>query len=212
MHGKEYFSNNQEEVLAKLDKMIPLAAKWHSSVEGVKWHKEHWKNMSEKLLAKDKERSCAWCGTKVMSHLKTKNVYCDRKCEFQYITEKGKTDGKEYECTICGKKFKWHKEKSTCSKKYHKQAAKQNKKEHKYHCKECGEEFTRDRKLKEGRELCSERCAKKHDYVPKQYDPIPCKECGGVFTPKRKSSKFCGNVCSRSWHHRKEADRKRKNV
>jgi hypothetical protein len=162
LHGKEYFSNNTEAALQHLEVIRDKAKEWHKSPEGRKWHKKHRETIADKILAKDKVRACAQCGSTVMSHLKTKNVYCNRACEFKFIQEQGKINGKDFKCKQCGCTFKHYKEKATCSAECKNKYASSRRKIHNYVCNFCNVAFTRDRKLKEGREFCSVSCSGKH--------------------------------------------------
>lgn len=77
------------------------AKAWHSSEEGIKWHREHAKE-SLRLTPK-KERTCIHCGHKwktTYHHAK----FCCRSCSScYYIMHKARKD--ERLCGHCGKKF-----------------------------------------------------------------------------------------------------------
>lgn len=208
IHGKEYFENNKEGMLARLEKIRPKAAAWHSSEEGLEWHRQHRENLKDKILAKDKERECAWCGKTVMSHLRSKNVYCDRKCEYKYTVGKSKTEGEEYECKVCGEKFRWIKEKATCSDECFKIHFTKSRKVYTHECVTCGKTFENGRRYNDKGHYCTQKCKRANEYVPKKFDAKPCKQCGELFTPKRKSSVYCGNECARVWNNK---DRKNRN-
>lgn len=210
LHGKQKYALDPDKVLESLEKARVKAVEWHKSDKGRQWHKEHRENIKDVIMLKNKVRECAYCGKIVMSHLYGKNVYCDRACEFSYIQEQGKITGKEYTCENCGKVFKWHKEKKSCSKECHKATAKKNRPKYEYTCEECGKEFIRDRKIK--RVYCSEKCSKKSLYSKKEYDTKACEICGAEFKPTKSTDKYCGDACRKIKDSRRDRSRGKANI
>src|SRR3990167_5534805 len=75
-HAKE--PKNIEKAKINLQKFaIPKAKEWHSSEEGLKWHKEHVKVSLAKIHYKEYE--CTWCKKKYLSK-KTNTTFCSARC------------------------------------------------------------------------------------------------------------------------------------
>ena len=91
----------------------PAAKEWHSSEEGRKWHREHYKTTREKLYEKH-EKVCLFCHSSFIGI--AHQSFCSNKCKSAYRRKMGK-DLVEVKCGVCGKSFMTNrfKKSSTCS-------------------------------------------------------------------------------------------------
>lgn len=96
-----------------LEVVIPAAAKWHGSPEGLAWHSEHgkktWEGRKGKLLR------CAHCKKRFWS-LAPKRGFCSPSCQNAARRASG-VDNESRACAICGTQFECNKrnKKKTCS-------------------------------------------------------------------------------------------------
>ena len=116
-HAKEYHLCNKDLVKKKLNSIRELAAIWHGSEEGKKWHKEHYENNKDKFHKKFK-RKCFNCDIEHESCRKEGSSYCSNKCKSAYRRKKGFDDITK-QCEACKKQFTSNKYKrvKTCSRK-----------------------------------------------------------------------------------------------
>src|SRR3989338_1828721 len=95
-HHRIPSKRDMEKVRANLERIRPLAAKWHRSPEGKKWHiekcRKQWKN------PRKFECLCKSCG-KQFSAFNSDSRICSTKCEYELrkIIRR---------CVVCGKDFK----------------------------------------------------------------------------------------------------------
>lgn len=103
--------------LAHLDRIRPLAAAWHSSPEGLKWHREHgrhdWGN--RELTT----RNCNRCGKEYETPFPDQSRFCSANCSRAVREAQGAYDIR-VKCPVCGIEFsrsKYNKKKAptTCS-------------------------------------------------------------------------------------------------
>lgn len=104
-HQKIHAIKNEEELKIlrqNIDKIRPLAIKWHKSEDGRQWHKKHAKEVYENL--QEKEYVCQNCG-KIFKKLPLgTNKFCSNKCKSAYRRKTG-VDNVERTCEKCGKLF-----------------------------------------------------------------------------------------------------------
>lgn len=108
--------HGQKGNLKSLEKAREVAKLWHSSDEGIEFHKEHgknfWKNRKPKLV------KCDNCGIEHETLNKKDHNYCSTKCQ-QRFYKKHKINYVKKVCPICGGDY-WHyksKKIDTCGKK-----------------------------------------------------------------------------------------------
>jgi endogenous inhibitor of DNA gyrase (YacG/DUF329 family) len=108
LHGKHRAVHNREELLAHMrDVMQPAAARWHSSEEGVEWHRAHGKRTWEGREAV--EYTCAHCGGLFSRLVGTnKRGYCSPKCQSAARRASG-VDDETRVCAHCGAEFRVNK-------------------------------------------------------------------------------------------------------
>lgn len=92
-----------EKRLAQLDTIRPLAAEWHGSPEGKKWHSKHSKEILQNR--KPVRKTCAYCGKK-FEDVQARRVtrFCSSKCR-AYDRKKRGVDNEQRICAKCGKTF-----------------------------------------------------------------------------------------------------------
>lgn len=100
-----------------LNNIRHLTKAWHSSIDGIKWHREHAKNSLLKRLLTIKSCNCINCGETFDSKIERR--YCDRSCAEKYRRKNYKKKV-EITCIVCSKKteVEYYDRKPThCSKK-----------------------------------------------------------------------------------------------
>jgi hypothetical protein len=112
LSAKEHASRHRSKPFS-LEKARIAARKWHSSEEGLEWHREHAKRSWE--TKKLKEQSCLNCGD-IYEYFFKKSKYCSSFCRNKHYYETGKTSEMRI-CIICGNQFRTLKVRkaSTCS-------------------------------------------------------------------------------------------------
>jgi hypothetical protein len=97
--------------LAHLDRVRPLAAPWHSSPEGLAWHREHgrrdWYDESDFV-----PRNCNRCGKEYRTPVPGASRYCSQNCS-RAEREKAGAYNVFVDCPVCGIKFAQNKYKHT---------------------------------------------------------------------------------------------------
>ena len=98
------------ERLAHFSRIRKQAAAWHSSPEGIAWHKEHALKMGDKLRPKI-EHKCQQCGSVFAARPGAK--FCHYRCGLKWAYH---NKPKPMSCAICGDEFqsKGHRRR-TCS-------------------------------------------------------------------------------------------------
>lgn len=93
-----------------------MAKEWHASEEGLEWHRKHYQQTKEKMLAKS-EFVCEFCGESFQAVGKGNNRFCSNKCKSAWRRESG-IDDETRECEVCGRHFTANKysKTRTCSK------------------------------------------------------------------------------------------------
>lgn len=100
-HGKEEWRKDKlRENMLKY--VIPAAAKWHSSKEGIEWHKKHYEAVRDKLH-KPINRRCAHCGKEYWTH-KAGHLYCSNNCKSAARKMSG-VDNIYVKCLACDNEF-----------------------------------------------------------------------------------------------------------
>ncbi len=69
---------DREKMLANLDEIRPLAAKWHGSKEGIEWHKKHGKESWEGR--KKHEITCVECKGTHLTFFPNRTRFCSNAC------------------------------------------------------------------------------------------------------------------------------------
>lgn len=107
MHGRKNYQDPEfrRKALENLDAVRGKAAEWHSSQEGIEWHRQH----TAESLAKtwDKvECTCEVCGKKYIAT--KRSHYCSQKCQRRARAAKHGHIVKEEvrACLWCGKTYK----------------------------------------------------------------------------------------------------------
>lgn len=87
------------ERLAMLDRVRPLAAAWHSSPEGVAWHREH---AAKSGFGKVEPRPavCEQCGADYLNQRAGESRFCSNNCKSAWRRASG-VDDVERECAGC---------------------------------------------------------------------------------------------------------------
>lgn len=125
LSAKEHLSEHSKEMFAKpehrewatrhLREIQELAANWHHSEEGRKWHSEHGKRVAANLRTVTK--TCLWCGKEYQVKPLGTSKFCSGNCKTRYRYHHG-LDNETRICECCGKPFSTNKYSSTkyCSK------------------------------------------------------------------------------------------------
>lgn len=116
IHKEEMTEERKQWLRDNLNKNArPKANEWHKSVEGRKWHKEHYEKMKESLHKKEKY-VCLVCGKEFESHVST-SKFCSNACKSKNRRLSNK-DNIRVKCIICKKEFETDKYRpaKTCSK------------------------------------------------------------------------------------------------
>lgn len=103
LHGIENSFDNYNKMINNLyENAIPASKEWHSSLEGKKWHREHYESMKDKLNVA-REFVCDNCGNKFLSK-KYKSRFCTNKCKSAWRRKSGIDDIVKI-CTECGEEY-----------------------------------------------------------------------------------------------------------
>ena len=95
-HSKHHPLKNPEKQKEHLERVRPLASKWHSSEDGRAWHSSHSKNM----VRTPKEYKCQFCGTSYLA--KTSNtVCCSNQCFELLRAKRDKENPEKYTEITC---------------------------------------------------------------------------------------------------------------
>lgn len=90
----------EDEWQEHLEQIRPLAAAWHSSPEGLKWHSEHGKKSWEGR--EPKPAVCEQCGRVFESLMPGR--FCSNACKSAWRRDSG-LDNEERACELCGSPF-----------------------------------------------------------------------------------------------------------
>jgi len=118
-HGKKTMLRKMEEDpnwLLHLKKIRVKASEWHSSEEGIEWHKKHAvKTIQSRPII---EIVCDNCNSTFKTQGNGRDRFCSNKCKSAY-RRKMKIDYTEMSCVMCGNTFETdkYKPKQTCSRK-----------------------------------------------------------------------------------------------
>lgn len=120
LHGRSFKSNPERVKRARenlLKNVMPKAAEWHRSEEGIQWHKEHGKKVWENR--KPIGYFCKVCGKyfeSLKSYGENVNIFCSNNCKSKWRRMQG-YDNIEKICTICGDAYSTNKylKNQTCS-------------------------------------------------------------------------------------------------
>lgn len=84
------------------DRIRPMAAEWHSTPEGIEWHREN----GRRMMARREARSfiCEYCGTAFESKRLGGARFCSNKCKAAWRRASG-VDNEDRNCVICGATF-----------------------------------------------------------------------------------------------------------
>lgn len=92
-----------------IENAVPLARAWHSTEQGIEWHREHGKRVAEKRPFV--KFSCDYCGKEYESRRFYKpgdHHFCSNKCKSAFRRESGVDDVLKI-CKGCGCEFKANK-------------------------------------------------------------------------------------------------------
>lgn len=104
LHSKEKAESRYDEIVENLKtNAIPKAIEWHKSEEGREWHREHYKNMSEKLHV-DTKCICEFCKKDYIAKRESENRFCSSKCKSAFRRKSG-IDNETRVCIVCNKEF-----------------------------------------------------------------------------------------------------------
>jgi hypothetical protein len=81
-------------------KGVEKAKAWHSSKEGIEWHREHYIKNKDKLSVKSK-KICLSCGKEYETFINGKNKFCSNACKSANRRNQGK-DLIQTVCKFCG--------------------------------------------------------------------------------------------------------------
>lgn len=115
-HGKVRANDNEEWLNVFQTKGVLSAKEWHTSKEGIEWHKEHFENVKDKFL-EHKSFKCKQCDVTFTSQNNGKNKFCSNRCKSAFRRDSG-VDDEVRICEQCGKEYiinKYRKNR-TCSK------------------------------------------------------------------------------------------------
>lgn len=101
-HGEEHAEPASEQQRGHLERVRPLAAAWHSSPEGIAWHREHGHKSWEGR--EGVERECTECGETFLAMFESRGRLCSRKCIARMHRREGR-DKRQATCPICGAEF-----------------------------------------------------------------------------------------------------------
>lgn len=121
-HGKELTTEQRQKLRTNLvNKAMPKAKAWHSSPEGLAWHKEHYLEISKSI--KEKEYVCENCKKTYYKKPFGKNRFCSNACKSAY-RRNNKLDNVDIVCMNCGGVFSGNKyrKRKYCSKECRKSA------------------------------------------------------------------------------------------
>lgn len=116
LHSKEDTDERIEQKLENLrGNARPLAAEWHRTEDGKKWHKAHYEEMKPKLHTKI-TRACEFCGTEYETEAGHNNRFCSNRCKSAWRRSVG-ANMEERTCVVCGNTFSTdrYKHTQTCS-------------------------------------------------------------------------------------------------
>lgn len=110
IHADEMEDERRAKIKRNLiEKAIPASKAWHSSKEGLEWHRQHGiKMMREREPI---TYTCTMCGKEFQSrHIygKNENHFCSNNCKSAYRRKSG-VDDVEKICECCGEGFKANK-------------------------------------------------------------------------------------------------------
>ena len=170
-HRAMWEAKDPEKQRKHLERIRPLSAAWHSSPEGLEWHRKHVEESIGKRTTK--QYVCEFCGKEFESTCTTPVRFCSHNCAVKWdyrnkCTEETRT------CVVCGSRFTAlvgpgrKKTVETCSRSCAgKLRAKRKGNRTDYGesvrctCQECGNEFETKRTyaFPDGRPYCSKTCS-----------------------------------------------------
>ena len=116
-HTRLHFTDaRRDESRAYLDAARHLAAVWHSSEEGIEWHRKHGAQMWEGKEPRN-AGTCECCGGPIVTRDSVDPRFCSAKCS-RKLLDKGHRYDQWVPCPVCGKEFWQNKYKlkpETCS-------------------------------------------------------------------------------------------------
>lgn len=100
-HGEAWDEERTAKHLAALDRARPMAAKWHRSAEGRKWHSDHAKRID---YSPRFEHRCEFCGAVFLSSHSVGVQFCSKNCKTRHRYHSG-VDDETRACAACGGEF-----------------------------------------------------------------------------------------------------------
>lgn len=106
IHADEIEDGVKDKLIRNLiEKAIPASKAWHSSAEGIEWHRQHATAIMEQR--EPVTYYCTMCGKEFQTrHLygENENRFCSNNCKSAYRRKSG-VDNIEKVCNHCGKKY-----------------------------------------------------------------------------------------------------------
>lgn len=185
-----------DEQRSHLEDIRPLAAAWHSSTEGVAWHREHgrrtWDGREYRKCA------CNECGKVFRTRHSVEARHCSRACLARMHRREGR-DKRTASCLVCGSEFAQNKYTSrpeTCGRMCGSKLARDRSTVERT-CAGCGKAF---RTPRANAQACSKPCSNALTRRSQKYTvAVPCARCGAEFRRSKYRSEPV--TCSRSCGH-----------
>ena len=105
LHCSMMTEEQRESSKKRMMKLMPLAKAWHSSSEGLQWHKIHGSIVMNNRL--NATHICENCGKEFVSkriYKSTEHKYCCNNCKSAYRRKSG-VDNEIRKCQYCGKEY-----------------------------------------------------------------------------------------------------------
>jgi hypothetical protein len=103
-HAKKRVKENPEFFVDWQKAGVKEAAKWHSSEEGIEWHKNHWNSYMKKLFVERKE-VCDNCEKEYITNSSgTHDRFCSNKCKSDFRRKSG-VDDEIRICPVCNESY-----------------------------------------------------------------------------------------------------------
>lgn len=140
-------------------RVLKLAAEWHRSEEGRKWHRRHYERMGHLLHERRYEKQCEICGSSYKT-ADEKSRFCGRSCKAAERRRSG-IDNEKRSCLYCGGAFTVNRysRTATCSRSCSEKARREGIDFYETrHCNNCGSEMRLSKGLAGNKVYCGHRC------------------------------------------------------
>ena len=203
------------ERLALLERIRPMTTEWHSSPEGIEWHRQHGRDVwAKRPITKDAwegrepaDYTCEHCGKSYWTRAMQGGKFCSNACK-SAARRAANADDEERTCTRCGSAFRANRYSKTkhCSRSCSAQSRADEQAETSRRmwanaptvettCESCGRSWTARINGTDPGRFCSTACRGKARYEAAQF-PLVCEQCGSEFSGKKPTIRFCGKTCS----------------